>query len=163
MIRLTFAILIFVFASGRALPAQQAETPSPAAFRAIGTVTAIQGDTLTIKADSGNETKVTVQDSTRIVKAEPGQRDLKNATPIRLQDVQVGDRALARGKSVEGGSVEAATLIVMKQVDVASLQQQQVQDWQRRGAGGIEIGRASCRERVKDSADAVSEKKQCDN
>jgi len=137
MIRFTLAILVFVSLTGRGLTAQQAQTSSPPAARAIGTVTAINGNTLSIKADSGNETKVTVQDSTRIVKAEPGQRDLKNATPIHLQDVQVGDRALARGKTVDDGSVEAATLIVMKQVDVASLQQQQVQEWQRRGAGGI--------------------------
>ena len=138
MIRWTLTILVLACLSSTAwLRAQETHTANPASARAIGTITAINGNTLTLKVDSGNETKVTVQDSTRIVKAEPGQRDLKNATPINLQQVQVGDRALARGKSADDGSVEAATLIVMKQSDVASRQQQDVQEWQRRGAGGI--------------------------
>jgi co-chaperonin GroES (HSP10) len=100
-------------------------------------VTAINGNSVTLKTDSGSETTVTVPDTARIVKAEPGQRDLKNATPIRLQDVQVGDRALLRGKAGENNTLEASSMIVMKQSDVASRQQQEMQEWQRRGAGGI--------------------------
>jgi len=116
--------------------AQEVAT-NPASGRAIGTVTAINGNSVTLKTDSGTETTVTVPDTARIVKAEPGQKDLKNATPIHLQDVQVGDRALVRGKAGENNALEASSMIVMKQSDVASRQQQEVQEWQRRGAGGI--------------------------
>ena len=117
--------------------AQEGTAPNPASGRAIGTVTAISGNSVTLKTDSGTETTVTVPDTTRIVKAEPGQKDLKNATAIHLQDVQVGDRALVRGKAGENNALEASSMIVMKQSDVASRQQQEVQEWQRRGAGGI--------------------------
>ena len=133
------AILLLVTSVCGYAPAavtQEAAT-NPASGRAIGTVTAINGNSVTLKTDSGTETTVTVPDTARIVKAEPGQKDLKNATPIHLQDVQVGDRALVRGKAGENNALEASSMIVMKQSDVASRQQQEVQEWQRRGAGGI--------------------------
>jgi co-chaperonin GroES (HSP10) len=117
--------------------AQQAPAGNPAANRVIGTVTAINGNSVTLKTDSGTETTVTVPDTARIVKTEPGQKDLKNASPIHLQDVQVGDRALVRGKAGDNNALEASSVIVMKQSDVASRQQQEMQEWQRRGAGGI--------------------------
>ena len=117
--------------------AQQTQAANSTAGRAIGTVTAISGNSVTLKTDAGAETTVTVPDTARIVKAEPGQKDLKSATPIHLQDIQVGDRALVRGKTGDNNALEASSIIVMKQSDVASRQQAEVQEWQRRGAGGI--------------------------
>jgi len=117
--------------------AQETSAPTSSSTRAIGTVSAVAGNSLTVKADSGTETKVTVQDSTRIVKALPGQRNLSEATPIKIQDVQVGDRALVRGVAGEGSSLTATSIVVMKQGDVANRQQQEMQEWQRRGTGGI--------------------------
>ncbi|HVH85693.1 MAG TPA: DUF5666 domain-containing protein, partial [Terriglobales bacterium] len=138
MTRWALTILLFALGAGASsAAAQEAQAGSPTSAKALGTVTAVDGNILTVKTDSGTETKIAVQDSTRIVKAEPGQRDLKNAAVIRLQDIQVGDRALVRGKSGDNNTLEAASVIVMKQGDVASRQQQQMQEWQRRGAGGI--------------------------
>ena len=117
--------------------AQQTPAPSSASGRAIGTVTAINGNTITVKSDSGTETQVVVPDSARIVKTAPGQKDLKGATAIQLKDLQVGDRALVRGTAGEGTAITASSVIVMKQGDVAGRQQQEMEDWQRRGAGGI--------------------------
>jgi hypothetical protein len=115
-----------------ALAFEQAAAPS----RVIGTVTAIHGSQIRIKADSGTETAVTVQDSTRILRTAPGQKDLKDATPIGLQDLQVGDRAMVRGTPGES-SLAASSIIVMKQGDVAGRQQLEMQEWQRHGVGGI--------------------------
>lgn len=140
MTRLRFAALLLLASAYISLPAiaaQEAATPSSAGNRVIGTVTGINGNSVTLKTDSGSETTVTVPDAARIVKAEPGQKDLKNATPIHLQDVQVGDRALVRGKAGENNALQASSMIVMKQSDVASRQQQEAQEWQRLGAGGI--------------------------
>ena len=68
----------------------------------------------------------------------PGQTDLKNATAITLQDLQVGDRILVRGKaSDDAKSLTASVVIVMKQSDVAAKQQQEREDWQKRGIGGL--------------------------
>ncbi len=78
-----------------------------------------------------------VQDSTRLVRTAPGQTTLKDAMPIRLQDLQVGDRMLVRGTLAADNSVTASSAIVMKQSDIATRQQQQQQDWQKRGVGGL--------------------------
>lgn len=139
MIRFASAILLSLDLSASCLCAQETAATTPkAAHATIGTVTAIQGNTITVKADSGTETSFTVQDSTRIVKTLPGQKDLKGATVIRLQDLQVGDRALVRGGAGEGtGAAPATAIIVMKGTDVANRQQQEMQEWQRHGAGGI--------------------------
>ena len=124
--------------SPASLVAQGSQAAAPSARATIGTITAINGNTITVKSDSGTETQFSVPETARIVKTAPGQKDLKSATPIHLQDVQVGDRALVRGTPGEGGNTfTASSLIVMKQGDVAGRQQQEMQDWQRRGAGGI--------------------------
>ena len=120
------------------MDAQEAPSSSPTAARAIGTVAAINGNVVSVKTDAGAQATVAISDSTRILKTAPGQKDLKDATSIQLQEVQVGDRVLARGKPGEApGSMTATSLIVMKQSDLANRQQQDIQEWQRRGAGGI--------------------------
>jgi hypothetical protein len=66
-----------------------------------------------------------------------GQHDLKSATPIQLNEVQTGDRALVRGTaSADGKLVNAASVIVMKQSDIAQKQEQDREDWQKRGVDG---------------------------
>ena len=74
---------------------QSAPTAAPsAATRRIGAIKTITGNTITLTLDSGPDSTVTVQPETRIVRIAPGEKDLKNATPIQLQDLQVGDRIL---------------------------------------------------------------------
>jgi Domain of unknown function (DUF5666) len=112
----------------------QPGTATPAAARTLGTVKSISGSTMVVKADSGPEVTVTVQDSTRILRLAPGQA----AAPMQLKDLQVGDRVSVRGAPGNTADAIAATSIfVMKGTDVAQKQQQELQDWQKRGAGGI--------------------------
>lgn len=104
----------------------------------LGTVKSISGNTITLKADSGTDFSAVIQDNTRILRIPPGQTDLKNATPVTLQEVQVGDRMLVRGKPGEvPDSIAALQIVVMTKSDVAQKQQQDLQDWQKRGVGGI--------------------------
>src|SRR5262249_13639265 len=87
-----------------------------------------------LKADAGPDLTETVQDTTRIARLAQGQP----AAPMKLEEVQVGYRMLVRGTpgSTED-SIVAASIRVMKQSDVAQRQQQDLQDWQKRGVGGI--------------------------
>jgi len=124
------------------LPARAQEAQpgaaSPAGTRKVGTVKSITGNALIIHPDAGADVNVSVADSTRIVRLAPGQTDLKSATPMVLNEVQVGDRMLVRGTPGSApDSIVAASIVVMKASDVSQKQQQQLQDWQRRGAGGI--------------------------
>src|SRR5271170_1444140 len=61
----------------RQQPAAQSQLAKP-----VGTVKAIAGDTITLTSDSGADVSVLVQDSTRIVRTIPGQKDLSKATPL---------------------------------------------------------------------------------
>jgi len=114
----------------------QAQQAAPGAVRKIGTIKSISGNSLVLKTDTGPEVNVTVPDSARIVRLAPGQTDLKSASPAELKDLQVGDRVLLSA-AVEADPLVASRVVVMKQGDVAQSQQQQLQDWQKRGAGGI--------------------------
>jgi hypothetical protein len=104
--------------------------------KAVGTVTSISGNSVVLATDNSSETTITFTDSARIVKAAPGQIDLKSATPIELSDIQIGDRVAARGQSTDNGSLTASLAIVMKQGDIAQRQQSERDEW-RRGVGGI--------------------------
>ena len=110
----------------------------PSMQRAVGSIKAITDNGITLASDSGEEIKVTLQDSARILRVAPGEKDLKNATPVQKQDLQVGDRILVRGKAgADTHSISAAAVIVMKQADVAGKRQQEREDWQKRGLGGL--------------------------
>ncbi len=127
------ALLTLMVAIASLMTAQQATVA-----RQTGTVKSISGNNLQLKADSGPDLSITVQEGARILRVAPGQTDLKSAEPMALSDIQVGDRMLVRGKAGDApGSFVASSIIVMKAGEVAQKQQKEMQEWQRRGASGI--------------------------
>jgi len=105
---------------------------------ALGTIKSISGNSLILASDAGVETYVDVRDSTKIVRIAPGQRDLKDAQPIALTDLQVGDRILVRGKLGDDNKTFAATsIIAMKKADIAEKQSHERDEWQKSGVGGL--------------------------
>ncbi len=122
-----------------ALPAgQQTQTAgSSGVSRRIGAIKAINGASITLTPDSGPDINVTVQATARIIRIAPGEKDLKNATPIQLQDLQTGDRILVGGKaSDDNASLVASSVVVMKHSELEARHQQELQDWQKRGIDG---------------------------
>jgi hypothetical protein len=106
--------------------------------RRIGAVKGINGEAITLTPDSGPDVTVTVQATTRIVRIAPGEKDLKNAAPIQLQDIQTGDRILVGGKgSDDNQSFMASSIVVMKRSDLEARHEQDLQDWQKRGVDGL--------------------------
>jgi hypothetical protein len=106
--------------------------------RAVGAVKSISGNSIVLTSDSGDTINITVQDGARLLRITPGETDLKKATPLVLSDVQTGDRLLIRGTaSADGKTIAAVSVIAVKKEDVAQRQQKDLQDWQRRGAGGL--------------------------
>jgi hypothetical protein len=109
-----------------------------AAGRFVGTITAINGDTLTVKTDQGEVKQVDVPASAALKRVEPGQKDLSSAVAIQLGDLATGDRVLVRiDPNGSGTNPQAAQIITIKQADVAQKQQQDREDWQRSGVGGL--------------------------
>lgn len=124
------AMAVFVCA---ALAAQ-----GQAAARFMGSVTAISGNTLTVKTDAGDQRQVEVPAEATLKRIEPGQKDLNSAATMALSDLAVGDRVLVKlDPNATGATPQASLVVAIKQADVAKKQQQDREDWQKRGVAGL--------------------------
>ena len=116
---------------------QAAESTPPAIAKRIGTIKSVTGNTLTLSPTGSADVTVTVQPTARILRLAAGEKDLKNATPIQVQDLQVGETVRVRGAASEDGkSFNALEVIVITRAAVAAVSDQIRQDWQKRGVGG---------------------------
>jgi len=152
--------------TGSIAQAAQAQTaPQPSAQSAsiakpVGTIKSISGNTITLTTDAGTDVTVLVQDATKLLRIAPGQTDLKDATPLQLPDVQIGDRILVRGKLADDGkSVLAASLIAMKKEDISQKQAREREEWQKHGAGGLVTSVDPATNAITVSLPAIGEKK----
>ncbi len=117
-----------------------AAAPNPAT-RPVGTIKTISGKTIVLTTDAGTEVTIQVQDDARLLRIEPGEKDLKNAAPLQLTDLQTGDRILVRGKFADDGkALLAASVIAMKSADIAAKQTHERAEWQMHGVGGLVKG-----------------------
>jgi hypothetical protein len=121
---------------------QSQQTQGTAGARAvakrIGVIKSISGTEITLTPDSGPDVKITVQAATQIVRFAPGETNVNNATPIQLQDLQVGDHVRATGWATDDNlPLPVLKIAVMKHSDLDVRHQQDLQDWQKRGVGGL--------------------------
>jgi len=127
------------------LPVSWGSTASPqdasgnkAIAKSLGVIKSINGNAITVTPGSGPEVAVTVQANARILRLAPGDKDAKNATPLQLQELQVGDTVRVRGyASDDGKSLNALEVILITRSAVQAAGEQVRQDWQKRGIGGI--------------------------
>ena len=100
-------------------------------------MTAINGQSLTIKPDNGAPITFTVSDGARILETQPGAKTLAGATPIPLSGIAVGDRILAvLHPSSTASEMTATTLVAMKAAAVAQRQEAEETEW-RHSVGGL--------------------------
>ena len=134
-----FGIAMAVIAPAmRAQDSQPATGQAAAVAKSVGTVKAVSGKTITLAAEGGSDVTVVVQDGARLLRIEPGQKDLKDAAPLQLQDLQPGDRILVRGKAADDGkSLLAVSVIAMKKADIAEKRTHEREEWQKHGVGGL--------------------------
>ncbi len=118
------AAIVAVLASAIAAAAQ---TP---VVHYLGTVTAISGDTLTVKTDAGQVNTVEVPTSAQLKRIAPGQTDLSKAEPLDFASIATGDRVLVNlDPNATGGTPQALRVIAIKQADVAKKQQTETEQW----------------------------------
>jgi len=117
----------------------RAQDSAPAtATKSVGTIKSITGQMITLATDAGGEVTVLVQDGARLLRVEPGQKDLKDAAVLDLRDLQPGDRILVRGKTApDGKSLLATSLIAMKKLDIVQKKARERDEWQKHGVGGL--------------------------
>ncbi len=117
-----------------------AQTAAPSK-NIVGAVTAVDsgGKQLTVQTDNnGPAYTVKVGESTKFLRMPPGEKDIKNATPITFSDLGVGDRVLARGPvSEEDKTLPARTIVVMTKGDLAKMHDEEKQSWQKGVVGTV--------------------------
>ncbi len=100
------------------------------AVRYLGTVTAISGDTLTMKTDAGEVRTVQVPATASLKRIEPGQRDLSKAEPLEYSSIAPGDRVLVTlDPNSTGATPQALRIVAIKQADVAKKQEAESAEW----------------------------------
>ncbi len=131
-----FGSALFVLL-GMAMATVVAVNAQPAG-RFLGTITAVNGSTLTVKTDAGVVQEVEVPSTASLKQVEPGAKDLSAAQAIEFKSLATGDRVLVRlDPNAPAGTATALQVIAVKQADLAKKQEQERQDWQQRGLGGI--------------------------
>lgn len=121
-----------------ALGAPAASAQAPNAARPVGTLKSISGNNIVLSTDAGGDVTVVVQEGARLLRVEPGQKDLKEAVPISLQELLPGDRILVRGQlAPDGKTVLASAVIAMKKASITEKQTREREEWRRQGVGGL--------------------------
>jgi len=120
-----------------AFGAQAGGATASNAARPVGTIKSISGNNIVLTMDAGGDVAVVVQDAAKLVRVEPGQKDLKEAVPIALKELLPGDRILVRGQlGQDGKTVLATAVIAMKKASIAEKQAHEREEW-RQGASGL--------------------------
>lgn len=115
------------------------QAPAAKLDRVIGEVTAIDAGAkqLTVKSDAGAAVTANLDDKTLYLSIPPGEKDLKKAAHIAIENVSVGDRAFVRGHLAEDQkSIQAVAVIIMTKAELAQKQERDRDEWKRRGLAG---------------------------
>jgi hypothetical protein len=116
----------------------KAQAPAAANARFLGTVTAVNGTTLTVKTDAGEIHEVDVPATAQLKQVEPGAKDLNAAQTIQFNTIATGDRVLVRlDPNAPAGSSVALQIVAVKQADLAKKQEKERADWAQHGVGGL--------------------------
>jgi uncharacterized membrane protein YgcG len=116
------ALAAFLLAATTAVLAQAA--------RYLGTVTAINGGTLTVKTDAGDVRTVQVLSTALLKRIEPGQTDLSKAAPLDYGSIATGDRVLVTlDPNATGATPQALRIVAIKKTDVAKKQEAENAAW----------------------------------
>jgi hypothetical protein len=91
---------------------------------------------MTLKSDNGVEVAVQILPTCRVRRVAPGETHLKNAIAVSLAEIAPGDRVLARGIVTEG-IVQASSVLLVTQTDLARKHAMDRADWEARGITGL--------------------------
>ena len=115
---------------------QTPDATQQAIAKSIGTIKAVNGNAITLSPETGADVAVTVEANARLLRMTPGDKELKNAAPIQLTDLHVGDKVRVRGRASANG-IDALEVLVITQAALSVVSDQIRQDWQKRGLGGV--------------------------
>jgi len=104
----------------------------------IGDVVEINAanSTAKIKTEAGALFTIKSDDNTACLRIPAGEKTLTKAVPIKFADMAVGDRLLVHGTKGDSQFL-AQRIIVLTKNDIEKKRERELEDWQRRGIGGI--------------------------
>ena len=104
----------------------------------VGTVTDIDknGRSAKIKTDTGTIITLKTDDDTVCLRIPANEKTLAKAVSIQFTEIAVGDRVLGHGTRREN-ELLAQRLVVLTKADVDKKREGDLDDWRRRGIGGI--------------------------
>jgi len=146
LIKIVIPLTLFIVAGATMTAAPRAaalcrsssSAQTSSAARPVGTIKSVSGNNLVLATDAGGDVGVVVQEGARLLRVEPGQKDLKEAVPISLQELLPGDRILVRGQvAPDGKTVLASAIIAMKKASITEKQAREREEWRRQGVGGL--------------------------
>ncbi|HEV7904286.1 MAG TPA: hypothetical protein VGO96_10630 [Pyrinomonadaceae bacterium] len=137
------AALLFGGSAGAQTPQTNppAETAGRAAVapldRLLGEVSKIDlaGQQITLKTATGNAAIVRFDKQTLYRRVAAGETNLDKASVIKVEEIQPGDKVLARGK-MENETLAARVLVVISQRDIGQMKERERLDWLKRGLAG---------------------------
>jgi hypothetical protein len=140
MRKVLMAVVLLMFLATLAFSQEAPAGQTAKVSRTMGEVTAIDGGSITVKADNGTTSTVTVEEKTRYIRIPPGETDIKKGTKIEFQDIQVGDRVLASSRIVEDKPGPVYSVVVMTKSDLEQKHAADAADWRKRGVNGQVTG-----------------------
>jgi Cu/Ag efflux protein CusF len=118
----------------------QAPAAAPSVYTTIqGTITKVDlaGKVISIKTDAA-DTTVKFSALTKVMELPPGEADTKKATPMKPEDISVGDHILARAQTKDLTGLPAGFLYINRASDIAKDNAAKAAEWQTAVSGFAE-------------------------
>ena len=108
--------------------------------RVVGAVESVNAETkeIAIHTDAGKTVRAKLAGNARLVRIEPGEKDLNKAAPVEFSTLAVGDRVIARGALSED-SLTANMVVVMTKSSIAGQHAKEQAEWKKRSLGGVVV------------------------
>lgn len=121
---------------GSSAAASAQDSPAGQSVRLLGTVTALQENSLILTPDKGEPTTLRLSPETRVLDLPPGSTDLKAARSGALTDLAVGDRVLITEQPGQGVTPPLARRVVVMKLEAIAHQRASDQTGWAHSVGG---------------------------
>ncbi len=146
--------------SGLMLTPARAQAPAaPSPYTSVsGTITKVDlaAKVISVKTDTA-DTTVKYSDLTKLNQLPPGEADTKKATPLKAEEISVGDHILARVQTKDLTGLPAGTIYVNRASDIAKENAAKAAEWQTAVSGfadSVDAGAKKATMKVKGAAGA---------
>jgi Cu/Ag efflux protein CusF len=135
-----FLALPLIAFSGLLQSTASAQAPAaPSPYTSIqGSITKVDlaAKVISVKTESA-DTTVKFSDQTQLMELPPGEADVKKATPLKAEDISVGDHILARVQTKDLTGLPARSVYVNRASDIAKENAAKAQEWQTQAVSGF--------------------------